>query len=199
MSDRQPLRLRRSVLQVNNATRLYGGWRRCRSQLEVRRGEILGLIGPNGAGKTTLVNLITGLGRPTRGTITFQGRSLQRRGPPPIGRMGIARTFQVVRPFQNLSVLENVAVGPCTGAAGASARAAAALRTPTGAGGWWTWPHQRRTCRDRCPSPAASGWNWRRRWRWSRNCCCSTRPWPGCGARGRRGDGADPARSMPPG
>jgi branched-chain amino acid transport system ATP-binding protein len=121
------------ILHVENATRLYGGVAAVQDvSFEVRRGEILGLIGPNGAGKTTLVNLITGLGRPTRGTITFQGRTLNGVAPHLIGRMGIARTFQVVRPFQNLSVLENVAVGAMYGCGGSKRSAAAALKVADG-------------------------------------------------------------------
>ena len=86
--------------------------------LEVNQGEVVGLIGPNGAGKTTLINLITGTTRPTRGTITYQGTLLNGRRPHAIGQLGIARTFQVVRPFHNLTVLENVAVGAMYGAGG---------------------------------------------------------------------------------
>jgi len=117
------------LLQVDNATRLYGGVAAVQDvSFQVRQGEILGLIGPNGAGKTTLVNLITGLARPTRGTITFKGRRLNGVAPHVIGRLGIARTFQIVRPFQNLSVLENVAVGAMYGRGGGRRTAAAALR-----------------------------------------------------------------------
>jgi branched-chain amino acid transport system ATP-binding protein len=79
--------------------------------LAVREGEILGLIGPNGAGKTTLFNLITGVYRPTGGTVKLAGLDITRMAPPKRCQLGIARTFQLVRPFQNLTVLENVAVG----------------------------------------------------------------------------------------
>jgi branched-chain amino acid transport system ATP-binding protein len=95
---------------------------------DIEPGEILGLIGPNGAGKTTLVNLITGVQRPTRGAISFEGRDLARLRPYQIGRIGIARTFQVVRPFANLSVLENVAVGAMYGAGGAKRSFGEAMR-----------------------------------------------------------------------
>jgi branched-chain amino acid transport system ATP-binding protein len=94
----------------------------------VLRGEILGLIGPNGAGKTTLINLITGVARPTRGDLAFEGRPLAGLRPYQIGRLGVARTFQIVRPFANLSVLENVAVGAMFGAGGARRSASEALR-----------------------------------------------------------------------
>lgn len=78
--------------------------------LEVREGEILGLIGPNGAGKTTLFNCITGMMVPTHGTIRFRGEPIQGKRPFEIARRGIARTFQIVRPFPMLSLLENVLV-----------------------------------------------------------------------------------------
>jgi len=78
--------------------------------LEVRNGEILGLIGPNGAGKTTLFNCITGLMAPTRGTIRYRGEPIQGKRPFEIARRGIARTFQIVRPFPMLSLLDNVLV-----------------------------------------------------------------------------------------
>jgi branched-chain amino acid transport system ATP-binding protein len=79
--------------------------------LELNPGEILGLIGPNGAGKTTLFNLITGFLRPDSGTVEFLGRNLIGLEPHHICKMGITRTFQIVKPFSHLSTLENVAVG----------------------------------------------------------------------------------------
>ena len=78
--------------------------------LRVRKGEIVGLIGPNGAGKTTLFNLITRLYGPDQGEIAFEGRSLLRTPPHKVVRLGIARTFQNVALFPNLSVLDNVAL-----------------------------------------------------------------------------------------
>jgi len=73
-------------------------------------GEILGIIGPNGAGKTTLFNLVSGLYSPTRGEINFQGMSILRLKPYQISRLGIGRTFQIVRPFSNLEVETNILV-----------------------------------------------------------------------------------------
>ena len=73
-------------------------------------GEILGIIGPNGAGKTTLFNLISGIYPPSGGEINFQGRSILRLKPYQVSRLGIGRTFQIVRPFQNLDVETNVLV-----------------------------------------------------------------------------------------
>ena len=79
--------------------------------LAVAEGEIVGLIGPNGSGKTTLFNLITGVFRPDEGHIRFDGRDVARLPPAQLCKLGIARTFQLVRPFPNLSVRDNVAIG----------------------------------------------------------------------------------------
>jgi branched-chain amino acid transport system ATP-binding protein len=78
--------------------------------LNVEQGELLGLIGPNGAGKTTVFNLITGVYRPQRGSISFQNRPIVGKPPHAITALGIARTFQNIRLFANLSVLDNVRV-----------------------------------------------------------------------------------------
>jgi branched-chain amino acid transport system ATP-binding protein len=78
---------------------------------KLEEGEILGLIGPNGAGKTTLFNLITGVYPPTEGKIIFEGTDITSAAPHSRCRMGIARTFQLVRPFPELSVVENAAIG----------------------------------------------------------------------------------------
>jgi branched-chain amino acid transport system ATP-binding protein len=78
---------------------------------DVAEGEILGLIGPNGAGKTTLFNLVSGYLRPTRGSVALFGRDVTGLAPFALARLGVSRTFQVVRPFPRLSVLENVMVG----------------------------------------------------------------------------------------
>jgi branched-chain amino acid transport system ATP-binding protein len=77
----------------------------------VNEGEILGLIGPNGAGKSTLFNLVAGTHRPTSGRIRFDGRDITRLAPAARCKLGIARTFQVVKSFETMSVLENVVVG----------------------------------------------------------------------------------------
>lgn len=74
----------------------------------------MGLIGPNGAGKTTLFNVVSGLIAPTAGTVHFEGVGLSRRGPADRNRLGIGRTFQIVKPFGGLSVLDNVVVGALT-------------------------------------------------------------------------------------
>ena len=79
--------------------------------MNVVEGEILGLIGPNGAGKTTLFNLITGVYPPSQGQIVFNGKDITTTAPHARCWMGIARTFQLVRPFPELTVLENVSIG----------------------------------------------------------------------------------------
>jgi branched-chain amino acid transport system ATP-binding protein len=79
--------------------------------LTLEEGEVLGLIGPNGAGKTTVFNLLSGFLAPDAGEIRFRGRSLVGLKPHAICRLGLARTFQIVRPFPRLSVLDNVTVG----------------------------------------------------------------------------------------
>ncbi len=76
--------------------------------LDLRQGEILGVIGPNGAGKTTLFNVITGFLRPTAGRIAFRGRDISGLGPDKITKIGIARTFQNIRLFGRMTVLDNV-------------------------------------------------------------------------------------------
>lgn len=99
-------------LNVNNVSKSFRGLDAISNvSLELHAGDILGLIGPNGAGKTTLFNLITGFLRPDSGEITFQGHELVGLKPHQICKLGIARTFQIVKPFSHLSVLENVAVG----------------------------------------------------------------------------------------
>ena len=100
------------MLQVRNVTKKFGGLvALSRIDFEVAEKTIVGLIGPNGSGKTTLFNLISGFNRPQEGTIRFQGRELTRLSPYQIARLGIARTFQIVRPRKELSVLDNVAIG----------------------------------------------------------------------------------------
>ena len=78
----------------------------------VEKAEILGIIGPNGAGKTTLFNLISGFSVPDKGSILFEGKNLTSLKPHQISKLGIARTFQIVKPMRNLNVLENVMMGP---------------------------------------------------------------------------------------
>jgi branched-chain amino acid transport system ATP-binding protein len=99
------------LLEVSGLTRDFGGLRAVSGlSFDVEAGEILGLIGPNGAGKTTVFNVITGFLRPTAGDIRLEGGSIAGLRPHDVVRRGIARTFQIVKPFPNLSVRENAAL-----------------------------------------------------------------------------------------
>ena len=101
-----------SLLLITNISKHFGGISALNHvNFKVKSGQIKGLIGPNGAGKTTMFNLITGIYRPNSGNIVFNGKALNRMPPHKIARAGIARTFQNVRLFGNLTVLENVMVG----------------------------------------------------------------------------------------
>jgi len=99
------------MLTVTSLTKHFGGFTALNGvSFEVREGEILGLIGPNGSGKTTLFNCISGALPPTAGTIVYRGERITGLTPDRICHKGIARTFQIPRPFRKLSILENVAV-----------------------------------------------------------------------------------------
>jgi len=101
-----------ALLDVQNVTRRFGGLvANSDVSLSVRHGEIVGLIGPNGAGKSTLFNMIAGLYPPSEGRIVFSGRDITKLSAPQRCALGIARTFQVVRSFDSMSVIENVIVG----------------------------------------------------------------------------------------
>jgi branched-chain amino acid transport system ATP-binding protein len=100
------------LLEVENLTRRFGGLTAVnRFSLGVEAGEIVGLIGPNGAGKTTVFHLLAGYYPPSEGAIRFKGASIVGAKPHQICRRGLARTFQIVQPFVNLTTLENVMVG----------------------------------------------------------------------------------------
>jgi branched-chain amino acid transport system ATP-binding protein len=101
-----------AILEVEGISRSFGGVRAIDGvTLHLLPGEIVGLIGPNGAGKTTLINLMTGVLRPSSGVVRFSGRDVTRQKPHQAAQRGIARTFQIVQPFPEMTVLENVAAG----------------------------------------------------------------------------------------
>lgn len=101
-----------SVLRVKDLTKQFGGLVAVSSfGVELEKGELVGLIGPNGSGKTTVFNLITGIYKPTAGRTYLNGHDITGMRPDKITGLGIARTFQNIRLFANLSVLDNVKVG----------------------------------------------------------------------------------------
>jgi branched-chain amino acid transport system ATP-binding protein len=105
-----------SILAVRNLSKRFEGLVALSDlSFELKRGEILGLIGPNSAGKTTLVSLVSGTLRPSQGELTFEGHDLKHLPAYRRARLGIARTFQITRPFPGLTVLDNVAVGALFG------------------------------------------------------------------------------------
>jgi branched-chain amino acid transport system ATP-binding protein len=106
------------ILQVRDLTKRFHGLVAIdHVSFELERNEILGLIGPNGAGKTTLIGLVSGTLEPTHGSVLFEGSPIEQLPAYRRGLLGIARTFQVMRPFPGLTVLDNVAVGALFGAA----------------------------------------------------------------------------------
>ena len=104
------------VLRVDGVSKRFSGLQALTDvSLVVREGEILGLIGPNGAGKTTLFNVLNGVHRPDSGHVFFRDREITGLAPYEIARLGLARTHQVVRPLNDLTVAENATVGACFG------------------------------------------------------------------------------------
>ena len=101
-----------SLLEVKGLTKRFGGVTAVhRVELSIERGEILGMIGPNGAGKTTLFHLITGFHLGDEGQVLFKGEEISSLRPDQICKKGITRTFQIVKPFSHLTVLQNVTIG----------------------------------------------------------------------------------------
>jgi len=100
------------MLEVHSVSKYFGGLGALKEvDLRVNEGEFVGLIGPNGSGKTTLFNVITGVLKPNSGRITFMGHDITGLTPDRICHLGIARTFQIPRPFKTMSVAENVMLG----------------------------------------------------------------------------------------
>ncbi len=108
-----------AILEVQNLTKRFQGLVAIHKvNFSLRQNEILGLIGPNGAGKTTLISMVSGTLQPSEGAVLFEGTPIQHMPAYRRALMGISRTFQIMRPFPGLSVLDNVAVGALFGSAG---------------------------------------------------------------------------------
>ncbi|HIU87592.1 MAG TPA: ABC transporter ATP-binding protein [Candidatus Avilachnospira avistercoris] len=100
------------LLEVNGITKVFGGLTAVENvEFKVGQGEIVSIIGPNGAGKTTIFNMLTGVYKVNAGTIVFEGKEIQNKAPREIVKAGIARTFQNIRLFPTMRVIENVLVG----------------------------------------------------------------------------------------
>ncbi len=175
------------MLELANVSKRFGGLTVLHDvSFSVPAGSIFGLIGPNGAGKTTVFNLATGLLAPSGGTIRFEGADLPGRAPHAITRLGLARTFQNIRIFKEMTLLDNVLVGQHShlgyGIAGCAAFAAGlsatgARRTRTRARTAVVGRARRRrrpTSPTTCRTVTSAGSNSPGHWRPSRSCCCST-------------------------
>ncbi|MEJ2656354.1 MAG: ABC transporter ATP-binding protein [Desulfobacterales bacterium] len=120
----------KAILEAKALTKQFKGlMANYQVDFTLNEGEILGLIGPNGAGKTTLVNMISGSLAITSGDVLFKGSSIKGLKPYRIGRLGIARTYQIVKPFARMTVLENIAVGAMFGRQSKKQRVRHALET----------------------------------------------------------------------
>ena len=105
-----------AILEVRDVTKRFGGLLAVSDvSFSLAEGEILGLIGPNGAGKTTLFNIVNGVYGADQGTITFAGKDITGYSPDKVVHLGLARTHQIVKPLNDLTLLDNVTVGACFG------------------------------------------------------------------------------------
>jgi branched-chain amino acid transport system ATP-binding protein len=119
-----------SLLSVDGVTKAFGGIVANRDiSFEVAPGELVGVIGPNGAGKSTLFDVITGFQRPSTGRVVLDGQDVTGMRPDQISRLGVARTFQKLKPFAGMTVVENVMVGALQKTSDVTAARADALRT----------------------------------------------------------------------
>ncbi|MEM2072802.1 MAG: ABC transporter ATP-binding protein [Candidatus Caldarchaeum sp.] len=108
-------------MKLTQVSKLFGGLPALNGvSFNVRRGEIMAIIGPNGAGKTTLFNVISGVFPPTTGDVVFEGRNITRLPPFERARLGISRTFQIPKPFSEMTVIDNVVVGMIANGSGSS-------------------------------------------------------------------------------
>lgn len=117
-----------NILQVGGVTKRFGGLKALSEvTFDMPDGQVLGIIGPNGAGKTTLFNVINGVFKPEEGRITFRERDVTGLRPDLLARLGLARTHQIVRPLNDLTVRENVMTGACFGRENHGLKAAASI------------------------------------------------------------------------
>ena len=143
------------LLEVRSITKRFGG-KAAHSEVsfDLQPGRIDGLIGPNGAGKTTLVNVVTGVHRADTGSLRFAGADVSTQRPFESARRGLSRTFQIVQPFPQMTVLENVAAGSWfAGRASSRMEAEAQAMEHLNVVG----------LADLAGQPASSGWSWRNR------------------------------------
>lgn len=106
-----------TILEVSSLSKQFGGVKAVQGvDFSIDEGEIFGLIGPNGAGKTTLFNLINGIVKPDTGRVVFAGRNITGWKPYDVVRLGLSRTHQLVKPLNEMSVVDNITVGACFGA-----------------------------------------------------------------------------------
>ena len=170
----------RTLLSVRNVIRRFGGLVAVNDvSFDVAAGQILALIGPNGAGKSTTFNMVTGVLRPSAGTITFDGKRIDELTPQAIARLGVARTFQHVKLIPDMSVEENVALGAfLRGHSSALASMPARPRRRGGARGEDAaarWPAVPRTSAGSKPAARAQRLvEIARALANDRSCCCST-------------------------
>jgi branched-chain amino acid transport system ATP-binding protein len=160
------------VLETRGLGRRFGGLQAVSDvSFSVPAGQVLGVIGPNGAGKSTFINLVTGHIKPTEGRVLIDGKDLTGARPWVIAQAGVARTFQIVKPFRGMSVRENVAVGILYGSNGTNVMSKA-LRKCLRRSAWpaWATAHQ-----VSFPSPTPGGWSSPRRSRFAPGCSCSMR------------------------
>ena len=177
-----------TLLETTDLTVKFGGLTALDSvNVAIRRGEILGLIGPNGAGKTTCFNAITGVYRPTSGTVMFDGEPLGRRKRHQITRLGIARTFQNIRLWGEMTALENVVVGSDarhrTSVPGALVRSArhrreerSAIEKAAALLQFVGIAHRGGRRPRTCPTGISGAWRSPGRWPPNRSCSASTSP-----------------------
>ena len=165
------------ILEGEEVTKHFGGLAAVHDvNFDIHQGEVVGLIGPNGAGKTTLFNLITGALKTTAGEIRYKGKKITGLKPHQICKLGIARTFQTVQLFGNISVLDNVFLGSICGIT-------TPISTPDARKKAMTFLElvglsaKQSELAKTCRSPNKNVLKWPERWRPRQNCCCSMRSW----------------------